>query len=459
MAVGIEITSRAVRAVRLAGRRPRRDDRAIEVPLPSPGGPLPVDELRRAMNELGVRDGKVGVAIPSTWCCFRSVSFPYRQTARVERTVAYSLEGRLPGPVEDFIIEPVGPLVRAGETGARLLVVACPKARIKALLDELRPAGIDPILVQPAPLSAVAACDAGPGEALLLRLDERCEGLILTPSGPVAGMAADLDGVDPVADSGLAADRIARAVTTYELADGSATFSRVLLSAPETCAEALAGDVESRLGRKTVRVSSPETPWLAAAGIAMQCAGAAHLAPTFRRDQFTYPPHARRREAKLAAAVLLAIGILGLVAAAGIRAGIRANDDIASLRERRRQAFVEVTGLTKSPPILAQMEAALKSARDDSRRGQSGRSVSALLRWADFMRLAPDRASVRFDSIDISPRRLIFTARVQDTATAERLKAAVESSPRFTSSSYSLSVKTENNATYYVLDMELGYKR
>lgn len=459
MAVGIEITSRAVRVVCLAGRRPGRGDRAAEAPLPPSGWPLPDGELRKLMLECGAPSGPVGVAVPAAWCHFRPVSFPYRRAGRVEKTVTYALEGRLPGAVEDFVIEPAGGLERAGAGGSRLLVAACAKARMKALLDDLRAEGIDPVLVQPAPMSAAVALAPDADGTLLLRIDERCEGTVLAAGGMTAALFAGLDGVDVAAQPALAAERIELALKAHQLADGSASFSRVLLSAPEACAGALAGEIERRLGVTTACVSAPEAWWAAAAGIAMQCTGASHMASTLRRGEFVYRPHARRRDTKVAAALVLGIGIAGVLAGAGVKAALDARDEIAALNARKRQAFVEVTGLGGVTPTFMQAEAALKTARESSRRGQSGRTVSALLRWADFMRVAPDRVSVRFDSIDISPRRLIFTARVQDTATAERLKAAVESSPRFTASSYNLGVKTEGNATFYVLDMELGYKR
>lgn len=459
MAVGIEITSRAVRVVRLAGRRPGPGDRAAEASLPPSGWPLPEGELRKLMQECGAPAGPVGVAVPAAWCHFRRVCFPYRRAGRVEKTVTYALEGRLPGSVEDFVIEPAGALERAGEDGSRLLVAACPKARVKTLLDDLRAAGIDPALVQPAPMSAAAVLAPDEDGTLLLRVDDRCEGAVLTAGGMAAALFADLDGIDVAAQPTRVAERIELAVKAHQLADGSAPFSRVLLSAPEACAGALAGEIERRLGVTTRCVAAPEARWAAAAGVAMQCAGASHQASTLRRGEFVYRPHARRREMKAAAALVLGIGIAGVLAGAGVKSALDARGEVAALNARKRQAFVEITGLGGVTPTFMQAEAALKAARESSRRGQSGRTVSALLRWADFMRVAPDRVSVRFDSIDISPRRLIFTARVQDTATAERLKAAVESSPRFTASSYNLGVKTEGNATFYVLDMELGYKR
>jgi len=459
MFVGIEITSRSVRAVRRAGRRPGAGDCTAERTLPPGEGGVPAQAIRELLDGLGASDATVGVAVPSAWCHFRTVCFPYRRAGRVERTAAYALEGRIPGPVESFVIEPAGPLRAAGENGSRLLVAACARDRIKALLDALDAAGVSAALVQPALMASSAAFGRSSDGALALRVDERIEGAILRGGGVVAAILGDVEGAEGGRSPEAVGERVERAVRLYELADGSEEFDRVALSAEGEDAEVLAREIERRLGRRVERAGAPEARWAAATGMAAQCAGAAHLAPTLRRGEFAYRPHARRGEVKAAAALALAAAIAATAAVGGARAVSAAQAERAALEARQRAAFAETTGLTNARPTFIQMEAALKQARESARRGPGGSGVSALLRWADLMRLAPDGASVRFDSIDISPRRLIFAARVQNTATAERLRAGVEGSSRFAVNGYHLSVKAEGGSTFYVLEMELGYKR
>ena len=171
MVVGIEIGSYVLRAVRFGrfavGRKP---DCVAEVPIQMPLQPdhnlveCLTEPIRLLLKELGAEKATVAVAIPSAWCAYRVASFPYRAPAKVESTLRYALEGRLPQPIESYVAEPLTDILPAGREGAQLLVATCLTDRISSLIEAFCAAGVEPRIVQPAAV-ALARCygasDAG----------------------------------------------------------------------------------------------------------------------------------------------------------------------------------------------------------------------------------------------------------------------------------------------------------
>ena len=130
MIIGIEMDATALRAVRFSRFRPNRaPDETFEMPLAG----TTEDDLTAAFAEVArqfrATTAVVAVAVPSSWCFFRTVSFPYRNATRIEATLKYSLEGRLPGSVEDYVVEPLCGIQPAGAGGSRLLAAAVPAER------------------------------------------------------------------------------------------------------------------------------------------------------------------------------------------------------------------------------------------------------------------------------------------------------------------------------------------
>ena len=172
MIVGIELSDGTLRAVRMDRFRPGLAPESISdiAYTPAvPDGVPPAEAISTLMRQIGAEDAAVAVAVPSSWCFYREVAFPYRAARRVESTLTYALEGRLPGKVEGYVIEPLTDIHPAGAAGAQLLVAACPSDRLKDLLAEFRSAGIDPCIVQPAVVSLARVLPGGE-ETLLVRL-------------------------------------------------------------------------------------------------------------------------------------------------------------------------------------------------------------------------------------------------------------------------------------------------
>jgi len=191
MIVGLEIAATRLAAAfydRYAvGRTPPRQ---IEIALDGGCGTEGVAKalggpLRKLREQIGSGPASVAVAIPTSWCLYRRVHFPFRSAARIRDTIRYSLEGRVPGAVEDYSIEPMGPPMPQGSRGAWLLVSACPTGLLEGLLLTFKDAGIDPCVVQPAAFALAGCLSSGrkmaAGEPVwVIRADGRyCEVMLL----------------------------------------------------------------------------------------------------------------------------------------------------------------------------------------------------------------------------------------------------------------------------------------
>jgi len=449
--VGIEITDRALRAVRFEHfRRGRLPDQSVEVPATLPagkpvglaGGQVPVGALKELLQQVNVAGAQVAVAIPSAWCFFRSVAFPYRSAARAESTVRYALEGRLPGSVENYVIEPLSDLQAAGAKGSRMLVAACPRATVKSMLDGLGEAGVDPCIIQPAVAAvARAARDAGVNDdTALMRVDGDAEIVFRKKGDLVAALVVLLKGLDlkDGANQRRINARISFAVRSYQVSDGAADRDRVLVMAPG------AGAIEGAAPWASLRTTASPTDatpipggtvtrndldsrWVAAIGAA-SAVRKAHAAPNLRRDDLAYAPHARRLERRLAAALALAVGIMALFSVATARRLMAVNEEIAGIRARRTALMKEV-GLTHGEPTVKAMESALAQARKDATQADEGRTYSCLARWIELMRLVP--AEITLDVIDINQKRIAVTARTANKPKLWELQRSAQASKVF----------------------------
>ena len=238
MVVGIEISPNALRAARLKSLRSGREpDLVAEVPLAEPVSQAISREdalsepLGRLVRQVNPAKGRVAVAIPSSWCHFRAVAFPYRTPSRVEGTLQYALEGRLPGPVEAFVIEPVTGILPSGAAGSRLLLAAFPKDRMRSLLAALGASGVEPCVVQPSIVALAhylhtTAALAPDRVALLLHLEgAACDVALVRDGEVVACEAVRLGSLDPrsPADAEAVAGRIRFVVRAFEVTDGAMT--------------------------------------------------------------------------------------------------------------------------------------------------------------------------------------------------------------------------------------------
>ena len=435
MIIGIEIRAGAIRAAAY-GRfgRNREPQWEVEVPVtppladPSEAAERLSEPLRRLLDEVGRGRHSVAVAVPSAWCLYRVVSFPFRSRSRVEKTLHYSLEGRLPGAIEEYVVEPLGPIVPWGAEGSRMLVSACPRERIRCLLDAFQAAGVDPCVVQPALVAATQPLwNAQPGQSWLLRLDgDHCEAVLVRDGRPLTcqvqwlgGARAAGDGVREICDRTRLALRSARLTYGGEQAD------RVVLIRSDSMAD-LAAPLQESLGMAVERAE--KMPADGALPVPRRMAQVAakekETAVNLRRGELAHQAFARQVERLAAVALALLILIVCLVGVYTVRQMLDAGRRIEALEESRRAALSRV-----GPEVTtyARLNAAVEQARRDALAAEETMTVSCLQRWHDLVS-ALEQADVDFELLDINQQRVRLKAVAPQEVDLERI---LNSAPGF----------------------------
>ena len=411
MIVGIEIGPGALRGTCATGG----EARAVTEPFSGR-----VEDLSRALSALlaaiGTRARKIALAIPSYWCSYRTVSFPYNRAARVEGTLDYALEDRLDAPVAACVVEPLTGLLPSGDKGSRTLVAACPVETVSAVIEACRVAGVEPIVIQPAVAAAARdlrdRLDARADHALMIRLDgEFCELAWMGREDIRAAQVLRILSSDPDA---LAA-RIRLAVRSYEVSDGRESFDRAFLLSADG-KHALPGDtLQKALGVPVTVVGGEGTE--AALGAAGAAARDGHLAVNLRRGPCAYGPYARRTDSKIAAALLIAAGIM-LVFAARTTWEIRdVRDALGRSKERQAGVFAEVVGRTGTPAVRP-MQAALAKLEGEAARTGSADVMSCLRMWSELRKQVPPSSAIVFETIDVKQGGIALQARAANSAEA-----------------------------------------
>lgn len=471
MIIGIEICTDRLRAMCFdrfgAGRQPQR---TVEIPCCLGAGPPAkaaralAEPVGRLMRELDPRKDAMAVAIPSAWCRFRAVSLPYRSVSRVEGTLRYALEGRLPGRIEDYVVEPVTEIIPAGENGARVLVAACSSETVRELLDAFSRVGAEPCILQPAVVSLAryaAETSATPpaDAALLVRFVSSVVELAWMKEGELQScQVVWLGDLDPgrSADRDAIAERVGIAVRAYDVSDGALTCTEAVLLAPDAVRDTLAESLRVRLNMPVSALppGPADGAWAAAWGVAWEAAHRKHLAASLRRGEHAFRPYARKRERQITAALILAVGIVGASlwhTGGGI---LEMKRNIKSDVQSQVRLFREVGGT--GPPSIRGMEAALKKA--ERLGGRSGRAevASCLRHWTDLMRHVPGNAGIRFDVIDIKQGGITLTARAPRAASAWRFRDALKTSRAFAPDS---PMVTKSHAGGVTFTVQLRYRR
>ncbi len=431
MIIGIEIRADALRAVafrRFAEDRPPECE--LEVPINPPLARPPdaadrlSEPLGRLMDDVGRGRHSAAVAVPSSWCFCRVVSFPFRSGSRVEKTLHYSLEGRVPGAIEDYVVEPLGGIAPTGSGGARMLVSACRKQDLRSVLDGLRAAGIDPCVVQPALVAGTRPLwDESPDATWLIRLDgDQCEAVLVREGRPltchvqwVGDVGRGGDGLREVCE------RIRRGLRSAQLANGEGNSGQILLSAAGDSAQALAGPLEECMGMPVSVLTDDR--WMVPRRLAQVAAKERETAVNLRRGELAYKAFARQVERRAAVALALAVLMVCLLGVYTVREMLTARRALA--RTRRRQQEV-MSGVGPEVSSYARLEAAVTRARIEAAAAERAMTVSCLERWSDLVSALPQDADVSFELLDVNQQRIRLKATSPPQVDLDRILRSAE---------------------------------
>lgn len=460
MTVGIEIGSDALRAIST-----RSSERPTAVTPYSGRVEDLAEALRRLLTELGGRAKRAALAVPSHWCHYRTVRFPYRSPVRIERTLRYALEGRLPGPIDGYIVEPVGDIENVGATGARVAVAACERDALAGVLDACRSAGVGPCVIQPALVSAVrhtvrVGRDVARAGALLVRVSgARCD-LAWTKDGNLIAAQTfhlgSIDARDPNSAEALGG-RVRLAVRAHLASDGAAGAERAFVTAPARVAEAFAEAIGTAVGVPAEPVTDDrvEADFFAPLGAAEDAETRKHLAVNLRQGALAYRPYAQRTDRRIAAALFLACALAGAWTLSEARDIVRIGRQMTATRQRQAELYREVAG--DGPPAIRPMRAAILRLRADAEGSPLAQTTSALRRWVALMALVPKGSRIAFETIDIQQRGLQIVAHAPAASDIWGFRENVRRSALFQPDPRT---STENRPAGGVsLRMELRYRR
>ena len=101
--------------------------------------------LRDLLGEISAVRPRIIVSVPLHLCSLRTLTLPFSDDRKIGQVVAYEVEGQLPFPIEEGIVDFQ---TLYNENGvSRLLVATLPKETLRHFLNFLSKVGIDPSMV------------------------------------------------------------------------------------------------------------------------------------------------------------------------------------------------------------------------------------------------------------------------------------------------------------------------
>lgn len=343
-----------------------------------PGGDL-ASELRALAAAHDLHWDEVVTALPGSVVTHRILTLPFRDRKRLDQTVPFELETHLPFELDDAVVD--YQVLGSDGQAAVVLAALAPKTAVRAHLQALAAAGLDPRVVDLAPLAALNVLRMGNADreraTVLVTLDSDRTTVALLRDGRLAGMRAL--GRGPGANGDLAAlirdirwsllalagDEPLAPLTLWTGGDAAhapgvaAALERALGAAPRGVETLAVAGVPITLRREQAAFAAP-------LGLALRESGDA-FGIDFRRGEFVYH---REREALwrgLAGAGVLALVALVLMVASfileGHRLAARRDAVRAEIRALFTSALPNVRTIVNEKAQLASEIAALAKQR------------------------------------------------------------------------------------------------
>jgi len=112
-----------------------------------------VDQLRGFLSRHPIDADMVLSALPGDGAAYRILDLPFRDWRKLQQTVPFELESQVPFAVEDAVVD--FQVLDRSAGGTRVFAALAPRARIEEHLKLLSDAGLDPAVVDFAPLSTL----------------------------------------------------------------------------------------------------------------------------------------------------------------------------------------------------------------------------------------------------------------------------------------------------------------
>lgn len=286
-------------------------------------------------------------SIPGDAVCHRILHLPFSDAGRLAAAVPYELESQVPFELDGSLA--AFTVLARGPEGAELLAAMARSEQVRAHLEDMRAAGLDPAVVDLGALATAGLVQRARRDALVLELRED-------------GAVALLRDGRLVAFHGLGrpAERAADEARWSTLALFAEATDRGAEGPPPVVVTAGSVDgLPQRLGAPVAPLADSVPPWAAgvrpaelrAVALAARAAGLLPLGLNFRTGELRYhpPAEAARRDLRLTVALAALVAVLA-VGSLALRIGLR-RAELDALRSEIRSS---VTGIV--PPSAAGTE-------------------------------------------------------------------------------------------------------
>jgi general secretion pathway protein L len=116
-------------------------------------GGSPAEQLGRFVAEVGGDAETVVYALPPDAVTWRTLTLPFRDQRKLAQTVPFELESNVPFALDEVVVD--YKVLQRDRAGTTVLAALAPKAEVERHLETLSEAGVDPKIVDAAPLATL----------------------------------------------------------------------------------------------------------------------------------------------------------------------------------------------------------------------------------------------------------------------------------------------------------------
>lgn len=154
-------------------------------------GGAPAQQLERFIAEHGSDADTIVYSLPPESVTWRTLTLPFRDQRKLAQTVPFELESNVPFGLDDVVVD--YKVLQRDRAGTTVLAALAPKSEVERHLETLREAGVDPKIVDAAPLAILNTVNLIPNRPptfVFLDFAERGTTVALYRDGVLSGVRA-----------------------------------------------------------------------------------------------------------------------------------------------------------------------------------------------------------------------------------------------------------------------------
>jgi general secretion pathway protein L len=404
-------------------------------------------DIRALTSTHGLQWDEVMAALPGTCATHRFLTLPFRDRKRLDQIVPFELESHLPFDLDESVVD----YQVLGEHDGQTLVLAAlaPKETVRAYLAALVAAGVEPRVLDLAPLAPLNLLRqhrTPVGEAVLVIAERDQTTLALLHGGRLTGLRTLDRGATTAADVGDLAREIHWTVTALS-PNGALQEATVWIGGASAAVDGLGAALGRVLGIATrsldelavdavpATMRRDQAPFATALGLALRERGATGgFGIDFRRGEFTYHHERDALWQMLAGTGVLALVAVLLMVAAFVVEGRRLGGQRDTVRAEMRALFTAaMPGTTTIVNEKAQLEAEVAAL--EKRRQRYGRLAPSASRAIDLLRGltvgVPDDVGLDIQELALDDETMRVRGSTRTYEGVEAIKRSLEGRPEF----------------------------